>query len=38
MDFFESPSLLVGIPLLVLGLGGLTVAFGAMLAYWIKSS
>lgn len=34
--FFEDPALLVGIPLLVIGVGGLLLAAGALFSYWLK--
>jgi hypothetical protein len=34
--FFEDPSLLVGIPLLVIGAAGVLVALGALFAYWLR--
>lgn len=34
--FFNDPSQLVGIPLLVIGVAGVLVAVAAMFAYWVK--
>jgi hypothetical protein len=34
--FFEDPALLVGIPLLVVGVTGVVVAAAVMVAYWAK--
>ena len=34
--FFEDPALLVGLPMLVLGIGGIAMALGALVSYWIK--
>jgi hypothetical protein len=36
--FFEDPSLLVGLPMLALGIAGVVVAVGALVSYWIKPS
>ena len=36
--FFEDPALLVGLPMLLLGIVGMTVAVGAFVSYWIKPS
>ncbi len=36
--FFENPELLVGLPMLVLGVAGLMTALGALVSYWIKPS
>lgn len=36
--FFEDPELLVGLPMLVLGFGGVALALGALVSYWIKPS
>jgi hypothetical protein len=36
--FFEDPALLVGLPMLVLGIAGVIVAVGALVSYWIKPS
>lgn len=36
--FFEDPELLFGVPLLILGVAGVLLALGAMVAYWIKPS
>ena len=36
--FFEDPALLVGVPLLVLGIVGAALMLGAFVSYWIKPS
>jgi hypothetical protein len=36
--FFEDPALLVGLPMLLLGFVGITVAVGAFVSYWAKPS
>jgi hypothetical protein len=36
--FFEDPALLVGLPMLALGIGGAMLALGALVSYWIKQS
>lgn len=36
--FFEDPALLVGLPMLVLGICGIAIALGALVSYWIKPS
>ena len=36
--FFEDPALLVGLPMLVLGIAGVLLALGALVSYWIKPS
>ena len=36
--FFEDPALLVGIPLLAIGVAGAVVALGTLVRYWISPS
>ena len=36
--FFEDPALLVGVPMLLLGIGGMALALGTAVSYWIKPS
>jgi hypothetical protein len=36
--FFEDPALLIGVPMLVLGIVGMAVALGAVVSFWIKPS
>ncbi len=36
--FFEDPALLIGAPLLVLGIVGAVVMLGTFVSYWIKPS
>ena len=36
--FFEDPALLVGLPMLLLGIAGMAVAVSAFVSYWIKPS
>jgi hypothetical protein len=37
-DTFENAAILIGIPLLAIGAGGVVPAFGAMFSYWLKPS
>lgn len=34
--FFEDPALLIGLPMLAFGVGGLAIAIGALVSHWIK--
>ncbi len=36
--FFEDPALLIGVPMLLLGIVGMAVALGAAVSFWIKPS
>ncbi len=36
--FFEDPALLVGLPMLLLGVVGMALALGTFVSYWIKPS
>jgi len=36
--FFEDPALLVGLPMLVLGIAGAMLSLGSLVRYWIKPS
>ena len=36
--FFEDPALLVGLPMLLLGIGGIAIAAGAFVRYWLRPS
>lgn len=38
MGFWENPELLFGYPFLVLGVLGLLLSLGALVAYWIRPS
>ena len=36
--FFEDPALLVGLPMLLVGIAGVILALGALVSHWIKPS
>ena len=36
--FFEDPALLIGVPMLVLGVCGVGIALGAFVSYWLRPS
>jgi len=35
-EAFENAAILIGVPLLVIGMGGAALAFGAMFSSWLK--
>ncbi len=36
--FFEDPALLIGVPMLLLGIVGMALALATAVSYWIKPS
>jgi len=36
LSFLDDPALLIGAPLVAIGVAGIVVAAGAMLSYWLK--